>query len=178
MVDDLFGLVRYALGGTLLLACWWKLKDFRAFSGSLRAYGVSGALATAGALALICLEALAAAAAFSTVADATVGRGIAALGLLFTMAQTYLLATGQRVSCMCFGAGAAEYVSISTWAKAAIVLTMGLLLGFAGSGARSLEPPAVAGGLLIVATLAVLDRHRRARGFRPEVMQQFGTREV
>lgn len=161
MGGDLIGVIRYALGFTLALAFFWKVKDFRAFRLSLGEYGLSGGSSWAAAAAVVCAEAVAAAASFASAGDLTVGVAGASLGLLFTAAQSYLLATGQRSSCMCFGEAAAAPVSVRSWVTAALVLLAGLLLTLSGShGPRPVDPVLAGCGALVVAGLTVV--HRRA----------------
>lgn len=162
-MDEFVGLLRYALGATLALAVAWKVRDFTAFRRSLSEYGLHRGFGWAGAVALIAAEALAAVAAFRATSDLMVGIFGAGLGLGFSVAQTYLLSTGQPVPCLCFGAAAAEPASYRTWSRSVLVLGAGLLLVFTGrSGPRPSDPVLVAGGLILVGLVATA-YHRTAR---------------
>lgn len=162
-MDELLGLVRYALGCVLAFAALAKIRDFGAFSRSLGAYGLHRMVGRASACALIGAEALAAFLCFSLAADATVGVVSSGLGVGFTGAQTYLLSAGTRAACLCFGAASAEPVSPRSWTRAALVLAAGLVLLFFGSGnTRPVDPPLAAAGLALVAALVLWDRRGRA----------------
>ncbi|MBB6348113.1 hypothetical protein FHU36_004658 [Nonomuraea muscovyensis] len=117
---------RYALGVVLVLAVLGKARDFTAFRSSLVTFGIRGRMAEVGAFTVVTVEALAALAAFSPVADVVVGVMGTCLGASFTAAQTYLLVVGEEAPCLCFGTR--ERASIRTWARAALVLLAGLAL--------------------------------------------------
>jgi hypothetical protein len=119
-------IVRYALGIVLVLAVVGKLRAFGAFRDSLGDFGLRLRIASASAGAVVALEALTVAAAFSSAPDLAVGVAGTLLGLAFTGAQTYLLVGGRPASCHCFGVR--ETVSVWTWGKAALVLVMGLAM--------------------------------------------------
>jgi hypothetical protein len=174
-MDDVVGVVRYAVGFTLALAAAWKVKDFSAFGRSLGSYGLHGLSGSAGAAAVIGAEALAAGLCFggfgglavahtvvtgvAVSSDVMVGVLTATLGICFSVAQTYLLSTGRPAPCLCFGAAASMPVSLRSWSRSVLVLLGGLLLVFVGRpGARPLDPVLVTGGLLLVGGLAVLYR--------------------
>lgn len=171
-MDDLVGVVRYALGFTLALAAAWKVKDFNAFGRSLGSYGLYGFSGSAGAAAIIGAEALAAGLCFGGPAvghagvtgvavgsDVMAGALVATLGICFSIAQTYLLSTGRPAPCLCFGAATGKPVSLRSWSRSVLVLLGGLLLMFVGRpDPRPLDPVLVAGGLLLVAGLSVLYR--------------------
>ncbi|PZG20874.1 hypothetical protein C1I95_08545 [Micromonospora craterilacus] len=163
MVDDAAGWVRYGLAITLLVAAGAKAKDLGPFIGSLRTYGVGGRAATVAASMIIVVEVAASAVSFGATSDVVAGIACAVLGLLFTAAQTYLLATGRRVSCLCFGAQSADHVSGHTWARAVAVLLGGLFVAFAGSPARATDALTVAGGVLLFGAVAIADRSLRTR---------------
>jgi hypothetical protein len=116
--------IRYALGIVLVLAVAGKLRAFGAFRDSLGDFGLRYRVASASAGAIVALEALTAAAAFSPAPGLAVGVAGTLLGVGFTGAQTYLLVGGRPASCHCFGVR--ETVSVWTWGKAALVLVMGL----------------------------------------------------
>ncbi|GII75743.1 hypothetical protein Sru01_07250 [Sphaerisporangium rufum] len=118
--------VRYALGFVLVLAVAGKLRAFGAFRDGLANFGLRHRIASVAAGAIVAAEALAAAALFSPAPDLVVGVAGTLLGAGFTGAQTYLLAAGNPASCQCFGVR--EKVSGWTWARAALVLAMGLAL--------------------------------------------------
>ncbi|GGO79304.1 MauE/DoxX family redox-associated membrane protein [Nonomuraea cavernae] len=119
-------IVRYALGVVLVLAVVGKLRAFGAFRDSLANFGLRFRIAAAAAGAIVAVEALTAAALFSSVPDLAVGVAGTLLGIAFTGAQTYLLAAGRPAACQCFGVR--ETVSAWTWVRAALVLVMGLVL--------------------------------------------------
>ncbi|WP_433533176.1 MauE/DoxX family redox-associated membrane protein [Micromonospora sp. CA-263727] len=167
MVDDAAGWVRYALAVTLLVAAGAKARDLGPFIGSLRSYGLGGPPATAAAAMIIVVEVAASAVSFAATSDVVAGMLCAVLGLFFTAAQTYLLATGQRVSCLCFGARSADHVSPRTWGRAVVVLLSGLFVAFAGSPTRAAEAVTIAGGVLLFAAVAIADRSLRARRRQP-----------
>jgi hypothetical protein len=131
----LMGALRYAVGIALALAAIAKVRDFGAFRRGLAAYGLHGWAGLAGATAVCAAEAVTALLCFAPVGAATAGVPVAALGLAFTAAQTYLLGTGTRAPCLCFGATGAAPVSIRSWTLAALVLCGGLVLVFASAGA-------------------------------------------
>ncbi|TMR24427.1 hypothetical protein ETD86_04665 [Nonomuraea turkmeniaca] len=118
--------VRYGLGILLALAVLGKARHFAAFQSSLAPFGLRGRIAQVGAFTVVTVEALAALTAFSPVADVVVGVIATCLGASFTAAQTYLLAVGEQAPCLCFGRQ--ERASTRTWARAALVLLMGLTL--------------------------------------------------
>ncbi|MFD2349460.1 MauE/DoxX family redox-associated membrane protein [Nonomuraea ferruginea] len=119
--------VRYALGLVLVLAVAGKLRDPRGFRDSLGAFGLRGAVGTAAAGAVVAVEAGTAALLFSPAPGLVAGGGgDGAGGAGFTAAQTYLVAAGGLAACQCFGVR--EPVSWRTWARAAAVLALGLLL--------------------------------------------------
>ncbi|GLW96381.1 MauE/DoxX family redox-associated membrane protein [Microtetraspora sp. NBRC 16547] len=119
-------IVRYALGVVLALAVVGKLRSFGAFRDSLANFGLRLRIASAAAGAIVAVEALTAAAVFTSAPDLAVGVAGSLLGVAFTGAQTYLLAAGNPASCQCFGVR--ETVSAWTWIRAALVLLMGLAL--------------------------------------------------
>jgi hypothetical protein len=166
-MDDAAGWVRYALAVTLLVAAGAKAKDLGPFVGSLRSYGLGGRLAAAAASLIILVELAASAVSFAPTSDVVAGTVCAVLGLLFTAAQTYLLATGRRVSCLCFGATSSDHVSARTWARAAAVLVGGAFVAVAGAPARAPEVLTVAGGILLFSAVAVGDRRLRLRSPQP-----------
>lgn len=173
-MDDLVGVLRYALGFTLALAAAWKVKDFNAFSRGLGSYGLHGFSGSAGAAAIIGAEALAAGLCFGGAGglairdtevavgnDVTVGVLAATLGMCFSVAQTYLLSTGRPAPCLCFGVAASKPVSPRSWSRSVLVLLGGLLLMFVGRpGPQPLDPVLAAGGLLLVGGLSMLYRRR------------------
>lgn len=118
--------VRYALGIVLALAVIGKARNFAAFHGGLANFGLHGRIGRAGAFTVMAVEALAAVAAFSPAPDLVVGVVGTLLGVAFTAAQTYLLVAGEQAPCLCFGTK--EQASLRTWARAALVLLMGLTL--------------------------------------------------
>ncbi|WP_067134706.1 MauE/DoxX family redox-associated membrane protein [Microtetraspora malaysiensis] len=117
---------RYGLGIVLALAVFGKAGNFTAFQGTLATFGIRGRLAQVGAFTVVTVEALTALMVVSPVADVVVGVTGTCLGASFTVAQTYLLAMGEQAPCLCFGSK--ERASIRTWARAALVLLMGLAL--------------------------------------------------
>lgn len=117
-------LVRYGLGAVLALAVLGKLRHLSAFRLSLGRYGLHGPWSWAGASTVITVEALAVALAFSSAPVVLVGVAGTALGTIFTGLQTFLLTTGDRAPCLCFGATAP--VSARSFAQAAGVLFAGL----------------------------------------------------
>jgi hypothetical protein len=127
------GALRYGVGVALALAAFAKVRDFGAFRRGLAAYGLHGWAGLAGATAICAVEAVTALLCFAPVGAATAGVPVAALGLAFTATQTYLLGTGTRAPCLCFGADGTAPVSIRSWTLAALVLSSGLVLIFAGS---------------------------------------------
>lgn len=174
-MDDVLGLVRYALGFTLALAAAWKVKEFGAFRRSLGSYGLHGRVGSVGAAALVGAEALTAALCFGAVgdlartdvvlsdlmvSDRVAGVAGTALGVCFSVAQTYLLSSGKPAPCLCFGAAAAEPVSLRSWSRSVLVLLAGLVLMLVGRpDPRPFDPVLAAGGLLLLGVLSVL--HRR-----------------
>ncbi|MFI6183567.1 MauE/DoxX family redox-associated membrane protein [Nonomuraea sp. NPDC051191] len=119
---------RYGLGVVLALAVLGKARDFGAFRSSLATFGLHGRTAQVGAFTVVTVEALAALAAFSFLADdLVVGVTGTCLGLSFTAAQTYLLVMGEQAApCLCFGS--AERASARTFGRAVLVLLLGLAL--------------------------------------------------
>ncbi len=128
------GAVRCALGIALAWAALGKTRGFAPWRRGLANYGLRGAPLEIVALGVIAVEALAAAFIFSPASDRSAGLVGSALGAAFVATQSYLLAAGERVPCLCFG-DATEPVSIRSWTKAALVLVAGLLLLFAGRDA-------------------------------------------
>lgn len=118
--------VRYALGLVLVLAVAGKLRDPRGFRDSLGAFGLRGAAGTAAAGAVVAVEMVTAALLFSPAPGLVAGVAATVLGAGFTAAQTYLVTAGGPAACQCFGVR--EPVSWRTWARAAAVLALGLLL--------------------------------------------------
>lgn len=118
--------MRYALAVVLVVAVVGKLRAFAPFRASLAGFGIGSRVASAVAPAIVAAEGLAAAAALGPVPDLVVAVAGVVLGLGFTAAQTYLLAMGKPAECQCFGAR--ETVSAWTWARAALVLLLGLVM--------------------------------------------------
>jgi hypothetical protein len=147
----LLGAVRYALGLTLAAAAVGKVRDVGAFRVSLAGYGLYGWTAWAAALALIVAEGVAAVVTFLPHSDVVVGVLATSLGLLFLSSQVYVLASGRRATCLCFGRSAAEPVSARTATRAALVLAAGLVLLVARvPGARPLDVLAVTAAVALV----------------------------
>jgi hypothetical protein len=119
-------LLRYGLGALLALAVLGKLRGLSAFRLSLGRYGLHGPAAWAGAGVIVVVEALAVVLAVSPAPAVGVGVGATALGTVFTGLQAYLLASGDRAPCLCFGGTAP--VSATSFAQAAAVLLAGLAL--------------------------------------------------
>ncbi|WP_433242624.1 MauE/DoxX family redox-associated membrane protein [Streptosporangium sp. CA-135522] len=118
--------VRFMLGVILALAVLGKARNFVAFQGGLANFGLHGRIGQMSAFMVVTVEALAAVAAFSPAPALAVGVAGTCLGMSFTAAQTYLLVAGEQAPCLCFGSK--EQASIRTWARAALVLLMGLTL--------------------------------------------------
>ncbi|GIH95698.1 MauE/DoxX family redox-associated membrane protein [Planobispora siamensis] len=121
-------LARYGLAVLLALAVAGKARRFTAFRRSLGRYGLYGPAARAGASTVVAVEALAVALAVSPAPAVLVGAVGTVLGTVFTGLQSFLLATGDRAPCLCFGTEAP--VSAASFAQAAAVLLAGLLLLF------------------------------------------------
>lgn len=118
--------VRYALGIVLAAAVVGKLRSFAPFRASLADFGLGRRAAGVAAPAIVALEGLVAAAALGPVPGLAVAVAGVLLGVSFTAAQTYLLATGRPAACHCFGKR--EHVSMWTWGRAGLVLLMGVVL--------------------------------------------------
>ncbi len=118
--------VRYALGVVLAAAVIGKLRAFAPFRASLAELGLGRRTALAAACAIVAIEGLVAAAALGPAPGVAVAAAGVLLGVSFTAAQTYVLATGKQATCQCFGTR--EKVSLWTWGRAALVLLMGLVL--------------------------------------------------
>jgi hypothetical protein len=163
------GAARFALGLTLALAAFWKIRDLTAFRAGLSAYGLRGSVGRYAAVALIGVEALTAGLAVSPVGDPPVGSLAAGLGLVFLASQVYVLSTGASASCLCFGTAETEPVSARSVVRAALVLGAGLLVLFAGATEpRRLDASDLVAGVALVAVCwIVLRRPLRRRPARP-----------
>lgn len=118
--------VRYALGIVLAAAVIGKLRGFASFRASLADFSLGRRTAWVAAPVIVALEVLVAAAALGPAPGVVVAVAGVLLGVSFTAAQTYLLVTGRPATCQCFGRK--EDVSLRTFARAGLVLLMGVVL--------------------------------------------------
>lgn len=150
------GAIRYALGVTLAIAAGWKIRDFAAFRGGLVAYGLPAWASWVGAPALVAAEATTAVLSFTRASDAFIGALATGLGSVFLCSQVYLLATGNRASCLCFGRASAEATSVRTATRAGLVLVAALALLFTGSrSGRALDLLPVLAAAAVLAGVAI-----------------------